>query len=328
MKRREFITLLGGAAVWPLEARAQQRERLRRIGVLLLGAEGDPVDQSFIAAFRQGLQDLGWTEDRNLRIDYRWTVGDPDRYRKYAAELVSLAPDVIVTTAAEQTRDVRQVSATVPIVMVGAGNPVGRGLVESLARPGGNTTGFESAEYSVSGKLLELLKEIAPRVTRVAVILGSTKETSRSILGVVKPAASSLGMELRPIDERDAGAIERDVAEFASQPNGGLLAPGNVTTLVHRELLIKLAASYRLPAVYSNRVFVADGGLISYGPARADRGRLVAGYVDRILRGEKPANLPVQAPVRYETVLNLNTAKALGIEVPTSILVRADEVIE
>jgi putative tryptophan/tyrosine transport system substrate-binding protein len=328
MKRREFITLLGGAAAaWPLAAHAQQDGRVRRIGMLLIGAEGDPVDQSFIAEFRQGMQDLGWTEDRNLRIDYRWTVGDPDRYRKYAAELVSLAPDVIVTTTNTHVTAVRQVSATVPIVMAG-GTPVDRGLVESLARPGGNTTGFESREYILDGKLLELLKEIAPRVTRVAVILGSTKETSRSILGVVKPAAAAFGVELHPIDERDAGAIERDVAEFASQPNGGLLAPGNVTTLVHRELLIKLAASYRLPAVYPNRVFVADGGLISYGIVRADWGRRVAGYVDRILGGEKPANLPVQLPVRYETVLNLNTAKALGIEVPTSILVRADEVIE
>jgi putative ABC transport system substrate-binding protein len=330
MRRREFIRFLGGAAAgWPLTVHAQQPGRMRRIGVLLAGAEGDQFLQSIIAAFRQGLQDLGWTEGRDLRIDYRWVGDDPERYRKYAAELISLAPDVIVTTSGGQVTAVRQVSATVPIVMAGGGDPIGRGLVESLARPGGNTTGFEAPEYSTSGKLLELVKEIAPRVTRAAVILGdSGSKYASGILDAIRAAALSFGVELRPIYGRDAGVIERGIAAFASWPNGGLLAPPNLTTVVHRELIINLAARYRLPAVYSNRVFVADGGLISYGPSRADRARLLAGYVDRTLRGEKPADLPVQAPVRYETVLNLKTAKALGIEVPTSILVRADEVIE
>jgi putative tryptophan/tyrosine transport system substrate-binding protein len=327
MKRRDFITLLGSAASWPLAARAQQRERLRRIGVLLADAEGGQIGQDLIAAFRQGLQNLGWTEGRNLRIDYRWGGDDPERYRKYAAELVSLAPDVIVTTTGGQVTFVRQASATVPIVMAtGAERVVGQ--VESLARPGGNTTGFEGPEFSVNGKLLELLKEIAPRVTRAAVITSPNAPGYAGILGAIQAAASSLAMELRTIDAGDAGVIERDITEFARQPNGGLLAPPNVRPLVHRELIINLAARYRLPAVYFDRQFVAEGGLISYGFVRADRGRLVAGYVDRILRGEKPADLPVQAPVRYETVLNLNTAKALGIEVPTSILLRADEVIE
>jgi putative ABC transport system substrate-binding protein len=328
LRRRDFITLLGGAAAWPLAARSQQDGRVRRIGVLLGSTEGDPFQQPFITAFRQGLQDLGWTEGRNVTIDFRWTAGDPERYRKYAAELVSLAPDVIVTTTGVQVIAVRQVSATVPIVMVGTGNPVGRGLVETLARPGGNTTGFEGPEYSTSGKLLELLKEIAPRVTRAAVIYSLISDTGSGNLGAIQAAASSFGVELRPIDGRDAGVIERGVAAFASRPNGGLLAPPDVTTFVHRELIIKLAARYRLPAVYAGRQFVADGGLVSYGPVRADMFRRVAGYVDRILRGEKPADLPVQAPAKYETVLNLKTAKALGIEVPTSILVRADEVIE
>jgi putative ABC transport system substrate-binding protein len=329
MRRREFIRFLGGAAAgWPLTVRAQQPERMRRIGVLMFPLVDDPVGQSDKATLQQALRELGWTEGRNLTIDYRWGGGDAEQNRKYAAELVAFAPDVIVAGNGGAARALRQASPTVPIVFAGAPDPVGAGLVESLARPGGNTTGFSGPEYVTNGKLLELLKEIAPRVTRAAVIRDPAGPVGTGALGAIQAAAALIGMEVRPIGSGDPASIERGVAAFASSPNGGLIVPGSAFAAIHSELIIKLAGRYRLPAVYAFRDFVTSGGLISYGPVFTDRYRRVAGYVDRILRGEKPADLPVQAPTKYETVLNLKTAKALGIEVPTSILVRADEVIE
>jgi putative tryptophan/tyrosine transport system substrate-binding protein len=329
MRRREFIAGLAAAAAGrSITARAQQPERMRRVGVLIGGIESDPFGQSTIASFRQHLRELGWTEGRNVTIYYRWGAGDPDRYRRNAAELVALALDVIVTTSGANLNAVRQVSATVPVVFVGAGDPAARGLIDGLARPGRNVTGFFNEQYSVNGKMLELLKEIAPRVTRAAVLYDPTGIAQRRNLGAVQDAAEALRVELRPIDASNAGAIERGIAEFASAPNGGLIAPLGVAVNIHRELIIKLAARYRLPAVYTTRVFIADGGLISYGPVITDIVRGAASYVDRILKGENPANLPVQAPTKYEMALNLKTAKALGIDVPPTVLVRVDEVIE
>jgi putative ABC transport system substrate-binding protein len=327
MIRREFITLLGGAAVvWPVVGRAQQP---RRIGVLMASPETDPAGQSDIAALRQGLQELGWTEGRNLRIDYRWGGADyRDSIRRSAAELVALAPDVIVADTGGIVRALQQASRTVPIVFPGANDPVSAGLVESLARPGGNATGFATIEYSMGGKYLELLKEIAPRVTRAAVIRDPGAAGGIGFMGAIQTAAVSLRVEVRPLDVRDDDAIERGFMAFAREPNGGLVVLPTVLAAVHRDLIIKLAVRYRLPAVYPNRYFVTGGGLVSYGPVNTDKYRRAAGYVDRILRGEKPADLPVQMPTRYETALNLKTAKALGLEVPTSVLLRADEVIE
>ena len=321
MRRREFITGLAGAAAgWPLTARAQQPERTRRIGLLMGGVESDAFGQTAIALFRQRLQELGWTEGRNVIIDYRWGAGDPDRYRRTAAELIALAPDVIVTTSGGSVNALRQVGAAVPIVFAGAGDPAARGLVESLARPGSNITGFFSDQYSVNGKMLELLKEIAPRVTRAAALYDRTGAAQGRNLPAIQDAAEALRVELLTINASSAGAIERGVAAFASAPNGGLLAPLGVAVNIHRELIIKLAARYRLPAVYTTRVFVADGGLISYGPVITDIVRGAASYVDRILKGENPANLPVQAPTKYEMALNLKTARALGLTIPESLL--------
>ena len=328
MKRRAFITLLGGAAAWPLAARAQQRERLRRIGVLMPSAADDPEFQARMTAFLQGLAQLGWLDGRNVRIDSRWGVADADRIRKYAAELVALAPDVILTSTSAAVAPLLQATRTVPIVFTTVADPVGAGYVESLARPGGNATGFIVYEYSIAAKWLELLKEIAPHVRRVAVIRESAIAAGPGQFGVIQAAAPSLGMELRPIDVRDAGEIERAITAFAQGPNGGLIVTGSPGAVFHRELIIALAARHRLPAVYNARFWAADGGLISYGTDIGDQLRRAAGYVDRILKGEKPADLPVQAPTKFELVINMKTAKTLGLELPASVLARADEVIE
>ena len=328
MRRRDFITLLGGAAAWPLAAGAEQGERIRRIGVLMPSAADDPEFQARITAFLQGLAQLGWLDGRNVRIDSRWGVADADRIRKYAAELVALAPDVILANSSAAVAPLLQATRTVPIVFTTVADPVGAGYVDSLARPGGNATGFIVFEYSIAAKWLELLKEIAPGVTRVAVVRESAIAAGPGQFGVIQAAAPSLGVELRPIDVRDASEIERAIAAFAQGSNGGLIVTGSPGAIFHRELIIALAARQRLPAVYFGRYFVTDGGLISYGPDFIDQFRRPAAYVDRILKGEKPADLPVQAPTKYELVINLKTAKALGIEVPPMLLARADEVIE
>jgi ABC-type uncharacterized transport system substrate-binding protein len=328
MTRREVITLLGGAAAWPLVARAQPREQRRRIGVLMNLAADDPESLARIGAFLQGLQQLGWTDGRNVRIDYRWAAGDADRFRKYAAELVGLVPDVILANASPAVASLQQATRTVPIVFVTVADPVGAGFVESLAQPGGNTTGFALFEYSISAKWLELLKEIAPSLTRMAVLRDSAIAAGGGQLGALQVAASSFGLELRTVGVQDASEIERAVTRFASASNGGLVVTASVLTVLHRDLIITLAARHRLPAVYPFSFFVTRGGLISYGPDIVDQYPRAAGYVDRILRGEKPADLPVQAPTKYELAINLKTAKALGLEVPPTLLARADEVIE
>jgi len=329
--RRELLAALGGAAAaWPLAARAQQPERVRRIGVLMNLASDDAEGQARLAAFHQGLQQLGWTVGRNVQIDYRWGAGNADYIRKFAAELVALAPDVILTTGAVALGPLQQVSRTVPIVFVNVTDPVGGGFVASLGRPGGNATGFTSIEYGMSGKWLELLKEIAPRVTRAAIIRDPTFASGIGQLGAIQSVAPSFGVEVSPIgvDVRDVSGIERAITAFARSPNGGLIVTTNASAAVHRDLIIALAARHRLPAVYPYRYYVTRSGLISYGPNTIDQYRRAAGYVDRILKGEKPANLPVQEPVKYELVINLKTAKTLGIEVPPTLLARADEVIE
>jgi ABC-type uncharacterized transport system substrate-binding protein len=329
LKRREFISLLGGAAAaWPLAARAQQGERMRRIGVLMNFAADDPEAQSRNAGFLQGLSELGWTVGRNLRIDYRWGAGDPDRYRQYAAELLALAPDVILANSSAALASLLQATRTVPIVFTTVADPVGAGYVDSLARPGGNATGFIVFEYSIAAKWLELLKEIAPHVTRAMVFRQSAIAAGPGQFGVIQAAAPSLGVDLRVADVRDAREIERAVTTFAQGSNGGLIVTGSPGALSHRTLIVALAARHRLPAVYSARVFAVDGGLISYGPDSVDPLRRAASYVDRVLKGEKPADLPVQAPTKYELAINLKTAKALGLTVPDTLLARADEVIE
>ena len=331
MRRREFITALGGAAAtaaWPLAARAQQADRIRRIGVLMNRAADDPQAQASVAAFVQGLQQLGWTEGRNVHIDTRWTGGDAEDTRKYAAELVALAPDVIQASGASTVGALLKVTRTVPIVFAATADPVGASLVAIMARPGGNATGFMAFEDSMSGKWLELLKQIAPGVMRAAVLGDPTLPSGRSQLAAIQTAAPSFGMEVNPVDVRDAGEIERAVTAFAGSPNGGLIGSSNPGTSIHRKLIIMLAARHKLPAVYFERTFAADGGLISYGPDYIDQYRQAAGYVDRILKGEMAANLPVQAPTKFELVLNLKTAKALGLTVPNNLLSTADEVIE
>jgi putative tryptophan/tyrosine transport system substrate-binding protein len=329
MNRREFIALLvGGAAAWPLAARAQQGERMRRIGVLTPLAEEDAEHKARLAAFAQELLQSGWAVGRNVRIDTRAGANDVDRARAYAAELVALAPDVILATGGSVVGPLIKVTRTVPIVFTQTPDPVGAGFVDSLARPGGNATGFTLFEYGTSGKWLELLKEIAPGVTRAAVLRDAAIPQGSGQLGAIQSVAPSLGVELRPVDVHDAGEIERAVAAFAQSPNGGLIVTASGLANVHRELIIALAARYRLPAVYFHRLFVAAGGMVSYGPNSIDPHRRAAGYVDRILKGEKPADLPVQAPTKYELAINLKTAKALGLTVPDSLLARADEVIE
>jgi putative tryptophan/tyrosine transport system substrate-binding protein len=343
MKRRDFITLLGGAAAaWPLavdaalaseasgqrgDSKAQQPDRMRRVGVLLYLASDDSEGQARLAAFAQGLKQLGWSEGRNLRIDIRWATADD--VRRHAAELVELAPDVLVAgTGTPTVVPLLQATRTVPIVFVTVVDPVGSGFIASLAQPGGNATGFTIHEYSMSGKWLELLKELAPRVTRAAVLRDPAVASGTGQFGAVQIVAPSLGMEVTPVDVRDAGEIERAVSAFASGPNGGLIVTGSALAIVHRKVITGLAARYKLPAVYPARPYVTADGLISYGPDLVDQFRRAAGYVDRILKGEKPADLPVQAPTKYELVINLRTAKALGLTVPETLLARADEVIE
>jgi ABC-type uncharacterized transport system substrate-binding protein len=328
MKRRAFITLLGGAAAWPLAARAQQAERMRRIGVLIPAAKDDRIFQARLAAFLRGLQELGWADGRNVRIDIQWGAGNPDLIRKHAAELVALGPDVIMAITSIAVANLRQVTRTVPIVFAVVADAVSGGYVESLARPGGNVTGFTAFEYSMGGKWLELLKEVAPRVTRVAVLRDLTMAGGPGQLGAIQAMAPSLGVELRPIDVADPGEIERAITTFAQRSNGGLIVTGTPGATRNRALIIELAARHQLPAVYFAKYFVVESGLISYGPDLLDQCRRAAGYVDRILKGEKPADLPVQAPTKYELVINLKTAKALGLEVPPTLLARADEVIE
>jgi putative ABC transport system substrate-binding protein len=328
MKRRAFITLLGGAAVWPLAARAQQAQRMRRIGVLMNLAADDAQSMARIAAFLQGLQQLGWTDGQNVAIEYRWGAGDPERIRKFAAELVALAPDVILAVGAITVLPLQQVGRTVPIVFANVTDPVGAGIVANLARPGGNATGFTTFEYGISAKWLELLKQIVPRTTRAAVLRDPTIIASISQFAAIQSVAPSLGVELTPIDTRNAGDIERAVIAFAREPNAGLIVVTGTSAIIHRELIISLATRHRLPAVYPFRYYVTGGGLMSYGPDVIDFYRRAATYVDRILKGEKPADLPVQAPTKYELAINLKTARALGLDIPATVLARADEVIE
>jgi putative ABC transport system substrate-binding protein len=334
MKRRELITLLGGAAAascvsWPLAVRAQQPDRVRRIGVLMASTADDSESQARIAALLQGLQQLGWADGRNVRIDTRWATTDSGDIRRHAAELAALAPDVLVAATGTVTAaPLLQATRTVPIVFVQVIDPVGAGFVVSLARPGGNATGFTIYEYGMSGKWLELLKEIAPRMARAAVLRDPAIASGIGQFAAAQAVAPSLGVELSPVDVRDAGEIEHAVTAFARSSNGGLIVTASALATRHRDLIIALAARHRLPAVYSYRYMVAAGGLVSYGPNSIDQYRRAAGYVDRILKGEKPADLPVQAPTKYELVINLKTAKALGLEVPPTLLARADEVIE
>ena len=321
MKRREFITLLGGAAAWPLAVRAQQPERMRRIGVLSSLAADDAEAQARLAAFVRGLRELGLTEGRDVRIDVRWGAGNPDDARKYAAELLALAPDVILASGGTVVGTLLQATRTVPIVFTQIADPVGGGLVASMSRPGGNATGFTTTDYGMSGKWLELLKEIAPRVTRVAVLRDTAIPQGVGQFGAIQSVAPALGLEVSPVNVRDAGELEHDVTVFSSGPNGGIVVTASGIAIVHRDLIIALAARHKLPAVYPARLFVTAGGLISYGSDAIDPHRRAAGYVDRILKGEKPADLPVQAPTKYETAINLKTAKALGLTVPPGLLV-------
>jgi putative tryptophan/tyrosine transport system substrate-binding protein len=329
MRRREFITLLGGAAAaWPLAARAQQSERVRRIGVLMNLAADDLEAPARVTALAQGLQQFGWTDGRNLRIDYRWGTTDADRGRKSAAELVALGPDVILASATPAMEALQQATQTVPVVFVNVVDPVGAGFVDSLAQPGGNATGFTLYEYGISAKWLELLKEIAPGVKRAAVLRNAAEASGIGQYAVILAAAPALDVEVRPIGLKEPGQIERAITAFARASNGGLIVTGGTLAAFHRELIIALADRHRLPAVYPFRYYPTSGGLISYGPDTIDPFRRAAGYVDRILKGEKPADLPVQAPTKYQLVINLKTAKSLGLTVPPTLLATADEVIE
>jgi putative tryptophan/tyrosine transport system substrate-binding protein len=329
MRRREFITLLGGAVVaWPLAARAQQRERMRRIGVLMSTDAGGSVSQARLAAFMQGLQEFGWAVGRNVQIELSWPDGDAERIRKDAAEIVALAPDVILATGSATAVPLQQITRIVPVVFVILPDPVGAGIVDSLARPGGNATGFTSFEYGVSAKWLELLKQIAPGLKRAAVIRDPAIPSGIGQWAAIQSVAPSLGAESVPINVRDPVEIERALTAFARGANSGLIVTGSALAVVHRNLILALAARHRLPAVYYERSWATGGGLISYGPDFIDQYRQAAGYVHRILKGEKPGDLPVQAPTKYELVINLKTAKALGLDMPASVLARADEVIE
>jgi putative ABC transport system substrate-binding protein len=328
MRRRDLITLIGGAAAWPVVARAQQSEQKRRVGVLMGLAAEDTEARDRIATFEQGLLQLGWTNGDNLQIDYRRGAGATNLTRRYADELVALAPDVILASGGTVVGPLLQATRTVPIVFTQTPDPVAAGFVASLARPGGNATGFTTSEYGVSGKWLELLKEIAPGVTRAAVLRDPTIPSGIGQFASLQSAAPSFGVELSPLNVRDASEIEHDVTAFARGSNGGLIVTSSGLAAVHRQLIITLAARHRLPAIYSYSYFATSGGLISYGPDPIDQYRRAAGYVDRILRGEKPADLPVQVPTKYELAINLKTAKALGLTVPPTLLARADEVIE
>ena len=327
LKRREFVKVLGGAVVWPIAARAQQGQRMRRIGVLMNLAADDPVSIARAKAFVEGLQALGWTNGRNVHLDYRWAEGKPDLFQRYASELVALAPEIILTSGGAGIPPVLQATRTIPVVFVIAPDPVGNGFVASLSRPGGNATGFMNFEYNLAAKWVELLKEVAPNVTRVGVL----RDASVHGIGqfaVIQSVATSLHVDVMPIHVQDAVQIERDVQALAQSPNGGLVLTAAPAAPGHRDLIIALAARHKLPAIYVERLFVAAGGLLSYGPDFADQYRRAASYVDRILKGEKPADLPVQAPTKYELAINLKTAKALGLTVPPTLLGRADEVLE
>jgi putative tryptophan/tyrosine transport system substrate-binding protein len=329
MRRREFITLLAGAAAaWPLAAGAQQDERVRRIGVLLPAAADDPEWQVRVGAFLQALALLGWTIGRNVRIDTRWATTNAGEIRRHAAELAALVPDVILAGGTTPAGPLLQATRAVPIVFTLGVDPVGAGFVDSLARPGGNATGFMSYEFSIAGKWLELLKQIAPGVARVAVLRDATLAVAMSLFAAMQAVAPSLGVEVIPVNMRNAGEIEQSVETFARSPNGGLIAVGSAAVVRHRELILTLAARHKLPAVYWERFFVAAGGLMSYGPDLVEQFRQAAGYVDRILKGEKPSDLPVQAPTKFQLAINLKTARSLGLDVPPMLLARADEVIE
>ena len=328
MERREFITLCGGAAAaWPVGARAQRTERVRRVSSLT-GVADEPVMRGRLAVFQQGLQQLGWTDGHNLHVDYRFGGGNADTIRKHAAELTALAPDVILGIGFPATERLIQATRTIPIVFVIVPDPVGSGFVDSLSQPGGNVTGFMQFEYSLSGKWLELLKQIAPGMTRAAVLWDPAIAAGIGQFAIIQSVAPSLGVELKPIYVRDASTMEQAISAFARSANGGLIVTASASTIFHRELIVELAARHKLPAVYNTRDFVNRGGLISYGADFTDQFRRAVGYVDRILKGEKPADLPVQAPTKYELAINLKTAKALGLDVPPSLLARADEVIE
>jgi ABC-type uncharacterized transport system substrate-binding protein len=329
VQRRQFIALLGGtAAAWPFAARAQQPERMRRIGVLITLAADDPQGQARHSAFAQGLQQWGWVIGRNVQIDIRWGAAVPDRARTYAAELIALSPDVILATGSATVGPLLEVTRVVPIVFVVVPDPVAAGFVDSLAHPGGNATGFINFEYGIGAKWLELLKEVSPTVRRVGVIRDTALAVGAGQFGAMQAAAPSFGVELTPLNVRDAAEIERSIATFARLPNSGIIVTGSALAIVHRELIAALAARHGLPSVYPERSFAHGGGLLSYGPHFVEQYRQAASYVDRILKGEKPAELPVQAPTKYELVINLKTAKALGLEVPPTLLARADEVIE
>jgi putative ABC transport system substrate-binding protein len=328
IRRRELVVALGSAAAaWPLAARSQPGERARRIGVLMNLSENDPEAQGLVAAFREGLAQLGWIDGRNVRIDYRWSAGDLDRIRRYAAELVALPPEVILAYGGSTVGPLQQVTRTVPIVFVEVIDPVGAGFVMGLARPGGNTTGFSLFEFGIAGKWLELLKQITPHITRAVVIRDPSSPGGGGQVGAIQALAPSLRVEVTSVGLRDAGEIERAVT-VAREANGGLIVAVSPLATVNRELIITLAAQHRVPTVYPLRYFATSGGLISYGPERLEPYRRAPSYVDRILKGEKPAELPVQPPTKYELVINLKTAKALGLEVPPTLLARADEVIE
>jgi putative tryptophan/tyrosine transport system substrate-binding protein len=328
MKRREFIAGLGSAAAWPLAARAQQLERMRRIGVLQPNSESDPESQLRRAAFVDGLQKFGWTEGTDVMIHYRWAGGDADRIRLYATELTGMRPDVIWTSGALSLLPLKRATRTVPIVFTAVYDPVGSGFVVSLTRPGGNITGFTLGEFSMGGKILEVLKEVAPQVSRVAVILNLEQPPHVAIWRSIEATAPSFGVRSTAADVQGPDEIERAIEAFAREPNGGLIVLPGPVTVVHRELIIALVARHHLPAAYGYRFFVTGGGLVSYGVDPVDQSRQAAGYVDRILKGEKPADLPVQQPTKFELAINLKTAKALGLTIPDSILARANEVIE
>ena len=330
MNRRDFSKVIagGGLAAWPLTVRSQQGSAMRRIGVLMTTAADDTEGQARLAAFLQGLKQLGWIDGHNVRIDTRWSAGDADRIRRYAGELVALAPEVIQATGSASVAPLLQATRTVPIVFVIVPDPVGAGFVASLARPGGNATGFSQFEFGISGKWLELLKQIAPRVTRAAVIRDPAISAGIGQFAAIQSVAPSVGVDVNAVNVRDPGEIESSIAAFARSPNSGLIVTGSALAVRHRDLIVRLAARHRLPAVYYARYYTAGGGLISYGADLVDQYQLAAGYVDRILKGEKPADLPVQAPTKYELVVNLKTAKAMGITVPETLLARADEVIE
>ncbi|HZP68911.1 MAG TPA: ABC transporter substrate-binding protein [Pseudolabrys sp.] len=328
MRRREFISLLGGAAVWPFVAAAQQAERLRRIGILMQIGEHDAESKIQVAAFLKSLEELGWIVGRNLQIDMRWAGGDSELIRQYAVELVALKPEVILAPGGTVVGALQRASRTLPIVFVNVTDPVGRGYIENLSRPGRNASGFTSFEFGMGGQWLQLLKESAPGVTRVAVLRDPVITAGIGYLAAIHALAPSFRIEVNPIDVRDARDMERAVAAFASRPNGGVILTPDPAAIAHRGLVIKLASRHRLPAIYPFRYFAAEGGLISYGPDAVDAFRRAAGYVDRVLKGERPADLPVQAPTKFELVVNLKTAKALGLALPTSLLARANEVIE